>query len=164
MPSAGDIIDAADVNTIVGTQLGIVASPVTSVSNGTVTSGTTETRDAVLGNYVFTVAAAQASTRYRVVLAGRGLNGTVAGDRYTINFRDGGASTPTATSTLVGVNFNVYIPATGSTGVQANFMGSTFVPGAGTHTIGVFVVRSLGTGTATPNGACEFYVEALGPH
>src|SRR6266704_5920184 len=125
MPSAGDIIDAADVNTIVGTQLGIVAAPVTTVSNGTVTSGTTETRDAVLGNFVFTVAAAQAATRYRITLSGRGLSATQASERYTINFRDGGASTPTATSTLVGVNFNQPISFTGSLGVQAGTWSST---------------------------------------
>lgn len=160
MPSAGDPINAVDVQ-IANVLLGTVVWSST-VSNGTTTSGTTETRDAVMGNLSFVVAAAQAGTRYRVVMAGRGLNGSVAGDRYSINFRDGGASTPTATSPLAGVNFNVRIDDTSSNGVQANFVASTFIPGAGTHTIGVFYVRSLGTGTATPVGASEFYVEALG--
>ena len=160
MPSAGDIIEAVDVQ-IPGVQLGTVAI-VTTVSNGTVTSGGTETRDAVLGNLVFTVAAAQAATRYRVCLAGRGLNCTAAADRFTLNFRDGGASTPTAVSTQVGPNFNVTFAAIGSPGVAANFWASTYVPGAGTHTIGTFWVRTSGTGTVTPVGACEFYVEALG--
>lgn len=162
MPFAGDIVQADDVNTIVGTQLGIVAAPVTSTSNGTPTSGTTEVRDAVLGNFTFTVAAAQASTRYRVVLAGRGLSGSVVGDRYGINFRDGGASTPTASSTLIGANATVYVNATGSNGVESNTQTATWVPGAGVHTVGVFTVRLNGTGVATPVGACEFYVEALG--
>jgi hypothetical protein len=161
MPSAGDIVNAIDVQ-IDGVQLGIIGSPVTTSSNGTITSSGTETRDAVLGNLVFVVAAAQASTRYRITLSGRGLFCSAPADRYTINFRDGGASTPTATSTLVGVNFNVTFTAAGSPGVAANTMSSTFVPGAGTHTIGVFVARISGTGTATPVGACEFYVEALG--
>ncbi len=160
MPSAGDIVEVADVQ-IPNVQLGTVAY-VTQASNGTVTSSGTETRDAVLGNLTFVVAAAQNTTRYRIVLAGRGLNCTAAADRFTLNFRDGGASTPTAASTLVGVNFNVTFAATGSPGVAAAFFGSTFVPGTGAHTISAFWIRTSGTGTATPVGACEFYAEALG--
>jgi len=160
MPSAGDIVNAADVQ-IPNVSLGTVAW-VSTVSNGTTTSSGTETRDAVLGNLVFVVAAAQAGVRYRITLAGRGLNGTAAADRYTLNFRDGGASTPTAVSPLVGVNFNVTFAATGSPGVAANYWGSTFFPGAGTHTISAFWIRTSGTGTATPTGACEFYAEAMG--
>lgn len=168
MPSAGDIIEAVDVE-IPGIQLGTVAWT-SQVSNGTVTSGGTQTRDAVLGNVTFTVAAAQNTTRYRVVLAGRGVFGnsiTGSHDRYTLNFRDGGASTPTTSSTLIGPNFNVLVENQdadqgGTAEVQAQFYASTWVPGTGVHNVGAFWVRSSGTGTGTPTGACEFYVEALG--
>lgn len=160
MPSAGDIIEAADVE-IAGISLGMITWT-TQSSNGTTTSSGTETRDAVLGNITFVVAAAQNNTRYRVVLAGRGLNVTAAADRFTLNFRDGGNATPTASSAQWGVNFNMTFTATGSPGVAAGFFASTAVPGTGTHTLSAFWVRTSGTGTATPTGACEFYVEALG--
>lgn len=162
MPASGDTLVGTDVSTIVSVQLGTVAYT-SQTSNGTVTSGTTETRDAVLGNLTFVVAAAQNTTRFKVTLSGRGLFSTVAGDRFAINIRDGGGSTPSATSTLVGVNFTQVMPsATGSNGIQASTFSTTFVAGTGTHTLSVFTVRVNGTGTATPSGACEFYAEAIG--
>jgi hypothetical protein len=79
---------------------GIMADPITNAGAGTPTSSTTEVRDAVLGDYVFT---AVAGRRYQVVLTG-GMSSSVANDVYEVNVRDGGGSTPTSGSTLVAQN------------------------------------------------------------
>src|SRR5262245_15473465 len=132
--AAGDVI-----TTIPGALLGIVATRVTTNSNGTSTSAGTETRDAVLGNYVLT---ADGGTRYRVMLLGRMLFGksTSAGDRYKINIRDGGASTPTSTSTLV-AQLNVVLQGAGFLAGSTIPVIGTFLPGAGTRTLSMFAIR-----------------------
>lgn len=143
---------------------GIMATPVGTASNGTATSGTTETRDSVLGNYVFT---ALPNRRYRVVLSGRGMNTSIANRKYEFRIRDGGTGTPTSGSTLV---------ATGETNVAtASILGrvtvhveGTFTPSAGVRTLSAFTVRTDGPdGVCTPVASssgrdCEFYVEDIG--
>src|SRR5262245_46786261 len=131
---AGHVLDAADLNVLVdalNNQIGLPAARVTTASNGTATSGTTETRDTVLGNYTFT---SPGSVRYRVCLYGRMLfgNSTSSGDRYKINIRDGGASTPTAASTLV-AQLNVVLVGAGFAASDTTPVVGTFLPGSGTH-------------------------------
>jgi len=135
---------------------GIPVAPTTSASNGTVTSGTTETRDAVLGNYVFT---AVAGRRYRAILSGGGMLFTVANDRFAVRIRTGGASTPTAASTLWGHDATTISPIAGTYTFDVQ---PSFIPGAGVQTLSVFYVRISGTGTVTPTGSREFYVEDIG--
>ena len=152
--SAGQVITASALNS-----LGLVGSIVSTGTNGTVTSGTTETVDAVLGTLTFT---SLATRTYRVSLLGRGLSGSVAGDRFSVKFRytiDGSA--PTAASTLLDHDSTVYVP-----GVGGNFSGTfphqaVFTPGAATVKVVVTTTRVNGTGVGTPIGSCQFFAEAL---
>lgn len=136
---------AADIDTLLGYLVGLPA-PVSAASNGTATSGTTETRDTVLGNYTFTVPTVGASWRYQAMALAVGVNASVTNDVYRINIRDGGASTPTSSSTLVA---SIQTSAI-SVAAQSHCVLGTWVPGAGTHTLGVFLVRIAGTGIGTP--------------
>lgn len=141
----------------------IMAVPVSTSSNGTASSGTTETRDAVLGNYVFT---AVSGHRYEVRLNGFSCGATpVAADIFAVNIRNGGGSTPTASSTLV-ASQRLLIPPSPGTGPLPISVAGTFAPGAGTQTLSVFTVRVSGTGTVTPySGGTtgrELYVIDLG--
>jgi hypothetical protein len=142
-----------------GDLLRIPTTPTATASTGTPTSGTTETLDAVLGTYQFTAAA---SSRYRIIYSGLKFSGTAVADLYTVNIRNGGASTPTAASPLVATSAK-YIPATGGAGQEAVWLSKTFLPAAGVVTLGAFAVRSTGSGVGTPIGDRELYVEYMGP-
>lgn len=120
-----------------GTTMG---TPTYTPSQGTSTSGATETLDAVLGTYTFT---AVAGRRYRAVVEEMIGYGTVAGDVFVVNVRNGGASTPTAASACVASTGWRVAVADGRSGIP---LSGTFVPGAGTVTLGVFAVRQSGTG------------------
>jgi hypothetical protein len=139
---------------------GIVAPPINTISNGTPSSAGTEIRDDVLGPYQFE---AQDSVRYRVWLLGREMNGSVAGDRFAFNIRNGGASTPTAASPLVAAATHV-VQVILTAGREVVMVSGSFIPGAGTVTLAVFTVRLAGTGVCTPTttSISEFYVEAIG--
>jgi len=142
------------------TFVNLPAAPLTNASNGTTTSGTTETRDAVLGNYVFT---GVAGVRYRVWLLGGGHQPTVSGDRFSVRVRyTTNGATPTSSDTMAGAD-TTFITV-GTSGNQ-NFVVphiTTFVPGAGTITLSVFYVRIVGTGTVTPTGNRQLYAEEIG--
>lgn len=140
------------------TMLGVPVTPTTSSLAGTVTSGATEVRDAVLGDYQFT---AIANTRYLVVYAGCRLSGSVANDLYEIRIRNGGASSPTTASTLVVAHAKL-TSVTGGPGQETSDVFGTFVPGAGTVTLSAFTVRTSGTGVGTPTASRELYVIPLG--
>jgi hypothetical protein len=137
---------------------GIMATPVSTNASGTPSTGITEVRDAVLGNYVFT---AVAGRRYRAMLTGVRISSNVAGDLNEIRIRNGGASTPTTASTLVAAAaaYNNVVGGPGQ--ITANAIG-TFVPGAGTVTLSAFIIRSAGTGVATPVSQRELYAEDIG--
>jgi hypothetical protein len=157
--ASGAIILAADILTgLAG--VGIVATPITTGSSGTVTSGTTEVMDAVLGVYTFT---AVAGTRYRMTLTGRGVAGSVANDRYSVALRyttDG--TTPTNASTLI-EHITTYIQVvTGGNGVYHIPHIVTFIPGAGTIKVMSSWIRTTGTGVGTPAGQCSLWAEAVG--
>ena len=163
----GETVTAAEMNTEIQNQFNALGAgiipvvPKSSASTGTVTVGTTETRDAVLGDYVFTSVAGH---RYRVCFDGATLSGSVAADLFRVNVRNGGASTATAASTLV-ASTQVFIGAAGGPGQAGVAIGGSFVPGAGTQTLSIFYLRTNGTGVATPlnsGGNREFYVIDLG--
>lgn len=147
---------------------GIMAAPASTGTNGTATSGTTETRDAVLGDYVFT--SAGTGRRYRVVIENLIGNGSVAGDVFQIRVRDGGGSTPTAASTLIAETCWTPISVAGTGSRSAIPFAITFTAASGTRTLSMFAVRSSGTGVFTPlasagNGgtaARKMYVEDIG--
>jgi hypothetical protein len=113
----------------------------TTAANGTETSGTTETRDAVLGNYSFT---ALAGHSYRVVLENAGGVCTVVNDQFGIRIRNGGASTPTASSTQIA---NTRLACWNNSIALPLFISGKFSPGAGVQTLSVFCIRLAGTGT-----------------
>lgn len=117
-------------------------APTSQLSVGTSTSGTTETRDTVWGSYAFTAAAGR---RYQVVVAGALMSGSVIGDLWRVNIRNGGSSTPTAASTAV-ASTQVYTSVAGGGGQVQVSLGGSFVPGAGAVTLSVFVARQAGTG------------------
>lgn len=131
----------------VGTQ-GLPAIPVSTSTNGTATSGTTDTMDTVLGTYQFT---AIAGRRYRVCLANLVCNGSVAADAFAIRVRDSGsASTPTTSSTAV-LDSSWTCVVTGSGGRVTLSLFETFVASSsGTHTLAFFAQRVGGTGVFTP--------------
>jgi len=133
-----------------------MGTPTSTASDGT-TFGTTELRDTVLGNYVFT---AVAGRRYQVIYSGMVLGFDTAGDIGIIRIRNGGASTPTATSTLIASGQSKGVDVGG--GSSGNYMG-TFVPGAGVQTLSAFGIRYSTGGTMTPTNQRELYVVDLGP-
>jgi hypothetical protein len=132
----------------VGGAQSLGAVPVTTNANGSATIGTTDTIDAVLGNYQFT---AIAGRRYRVMMSGLLGNGSVATDVFSVRVRDSGsASTPTTASTaVIDSTWVTLIAATaGRTGIP---MEDTFIAGSsGTHTLAFFAQRTAGTGVFTP--------------
>lgn len=137
--------------------------PVTTTSNGTSTSGTTETLDSVLGTYQCTLVNGQ---RYVATLNNLIGGATVAGDLYQLKIRDSGsASAPTSSSTLVAFSqwYCIASGGAGQTGVQLQ---GTFVAGSsGTHTLGFFAQRVAGSGVFTPlsgNLARELFVHEMG--
>ena len=152
--SAGQTIFASQINS-----LGLVGSIVSTSSSGTVTSGTTETVDAVLGTLTFT---ALASRTYRVNLIGRSLSCSVAGDRFSVKFKyTTNGSTPTASSTLLDHDLSYYTAGVGTNFLVTFTHQALFVPGAATVKVVVTTTRANGTGTATPVGTCQFFAEAL---
>jgi hypothetical protein len=135
----------------------IMGTPASTSSAGTVTSGTTETLDAILGTYVFT---AGTSRRYRATLSGLLLS-AVSGDLAVITIRDGGASTPSNTSTLI-TDTQWKAQASGGGGQTFCTLSGTFTPSAGTHTLAAFTKLAVGTGPVTPVHFRELYVEDIG--
>lgn len=138
----------------------VTVAPQTTSANGTATSGTTETFDAVLGYYQVSLTAGR---RYLAVMNGLVGNGSVVADDYTIQIRNSGTSSnPTAASTLI-AQTQWYVPATGSGGRGGiPFAGSFIAPATGLNTFGVSATRVAGTGVFTPVGTRELYVMYLG--
>lgn len=135
-------------------------APTTTTATGTVTATTVETRDAILGNYVFTAVAGHS---YRVCLDNLHTVGTVAAEQYGVRVRNGGSTTPTAASTMIAQSRSVIYQAGGALPVS---VGGLFTPAAGVQTLSVFLVRLTGTtGTAyiwSTEMARQLYVIDLG--
>lgn len=138
----------------------VSATPQATSTNGTGTSGTTETLDAVLGTYQVSLISGR---RYLAVVNGLLGNGSVAADVYTVSIRNSGSSSaPTSSSTLVATQQWV-ATATGTAGRSPIPLSLSFVaPSTGLNTLGVFAMRNSGTGVFTPVGTRELYVMYLG--
>jgi len=142
---------------------GIQAAPVSTVSNGTSTSATTETFDAVLGNYQFS---AVAGRRYMVILNNLVNGATVTADLYNLRIRNSGSSSaPTTSSTIVAYT-QWYCPVNGGPGQTGIQLQGSFIAAAnGTNTLGFSAQRAAGTGVYTPLSggiARELFVVDLG--
>jgi hypothetical protein len=135
-------------------------APISTSSNGTVTSGTTETFDVVLSYYQFT---AINGHRYEARLNGLIGNGSVVADVFTVQIRDSGnSSNPTSGSLLVAQQ-EWYCAAVGTAGRSAIPLSMSWVAaGSGVHTLGFSAVRVSGTGVFTPVGNRELFVIDLG--
>lgn len=142
----------------------VIATPQSTSSAGTMTSGTTETFDAVLGYYQCTLIAGR---RYLAIMNGLLCGASVANDLYTLRIRNSGTSSnPTTSSTIVAAA-QWYCVATGGPGeVTTAIAGSFVAPATGTNTFGFSALRAVGTGVYTPlslSGAPrELYVMYLG--
>lgn len=142
---------------------GIMAAALTSTSNSTTTSGTTETFDAVLGFYQFT---AVSGRRYMAYLTNSMGSSNVANDLYLLRIRDSGSgSNPTSASTAVALTQWLCV-ATGGGGQTGVTLQGSFVSGSsGTHTLGVSATRIAGTGVfnfTSGNLARQLFVVDLG--
>lgn len=153
--TAGQKLQAAALN-----QLTMTSDPLTTGTNGTATSGTTETFDVVLGYYATSLVNGD---WYRAILDGLIVNGSVAADVFSVQIRDSGsASNPTSSSTLIALS-QAYIPAAGSGGRESLYVSAPFQStSTGTHTFGVSATRLLGTGVYTPIGTRYLYVVGIG--
>lgn len=142
---------------------GIQAIPVSTSSGGTMTSGATETFDAVLGTYQWN---AVAGRRYMVFVNNLLGGATVTGDLYELRVRNSGSSSAPTTSSTVVAFTQWYCPVNGGpgqTGIQ--LQGSFLAPTSGTNTIQMSAQRVAGTGVFTPvSGAFtrEMFVVDLG--
>lgn len=124
---------------------GMTGTPASTTSNGTPTptGSTTETRDAVLGNYTFT--SKGTGYYYQVVMEGLVFNGAGSiSDTWALHIRDGGASTPTAASPLLAERFETTMLV--GSGGRRDVGFSRVVTGlaAGLHTLSFFAVLLTG--------------------
>ena len=92
---------------------------------------------------------------------GLGISGSV-NEVWTVNIRNGGASTPTAASPSV-ANSQLVLHATGGLGQATVVLAGTFAPGAGTQTLSIFYARTSGSGNGIPVFQRELYVVNIGP-
>lgn len=138
----------------------VTVAPISTSSNGTPSSGTTETFDAVLGYYHVNLIA---GCRYLAVVNGLIGNAGVANDEYTLQIRDSGTSSPpTAASTLIAQS-EWWSAVAASSGRQSIALGQSFIASStGPHTFGMSSTKVLGTGPFTPVGMRELYVMYLG--
>ena len=160
---AGEFVTAAEMNTEVRDNLtalgaGIIpVAPTTTFSAGTASAGA-DVLDTVLGTYVFT---AIAGHRYQARCDSVAMTSSVLNDVVGMHIRNGGASTPTAASTIVATMAGVKMDCNVGLPINVAFAGS-FVPGAGTQTLGLFTSRVTGTGAESTTGFRELYVIDLG--
>lgn len=149
---------------------GVQGTPASTSSNSTTYPANTpgiagvETRDAVLGNYVFT---ALANHRYRAVFENAKCGGS-ANTLLTTNIRNGGASTPTNTSTLIANTVSDLRVSGGPGIIGVPVCQGLFVPGAGVQTLSIFgqmqgttAVGSANHFTTAP-ALRSLYVEDMG--
>lgn len=158
MPLAGERLTAS----VLSVGIAVGNTPASTASNGTPTSGTTETFDTVLGYYQATLILGH---RYEVHVNGLVGNGSVVADLYSIQVRDSqSSSNPTASSALIGQT-QWYCSATGSGGRTGIELEQSFLcTVSGVHTFGISATRLSGTGIYTPISATsrEIFVVDLG--
>lgn len=129
-------------------------------SNGTTSSGTTDTLDAVMGTVSIV---ADGSSWYNIKLEGlRGGATGVAGDLIAFTIKDGGGSAPTSASPVIALA--EWKPqAIGGAGIEHVELSNDVQLSAGTHTFGVFTQRGSGTSTnGQPLGARQLVISIVG--
>lgn len=145
------------------TAWGIVAPPIATASSATATSGATDTKDVVIGDYTFT---AIANRRYVCRLGSMLISSGTANDLFQIRIRNGGASSPTNASTTV-AGTQAFVGVAGGPGQAGTPALGGFSLAAGTATLGLFLARVAGTGPGTLVAAVglnrELWVEDVGP-
>lgn len=116
---------------------GVVGTPTTTTFNGTATAAnTTEVRDAVLGDYVFT---AEADRWYQVCYVGALSNSGSTDNPQVTNVRDGGVSTPTTASAMVASSTVQTGNAAGTNGrSDVHVLSVPLQFSTGTHTLSLF--------------------------
>ena len=126
----------------------VTATPQSTASTGTPSSGTTETFDIVLGYYQCQLIAGR---RYQAQMNGLIGNAGVAGDEYMLQIRDSGSSSnPTASSTLV-AQTQWSSQTAGAPGRIPIYLANSFIASStGTHTFGFSSTKIGGTGPFTP--------------
>jgi hypothetical protein len=156
MPYAGENATASVMQ--IGIPMG--STPTSTSSNGTATSGTTETFDAVLGYYQASLISGH---QYEIQVNGLIGNGSVVADLYTVQIRDSqSGSNPTSASTQIAQS-EWYVPAAGSSGRNSIAVSMAFVCTlTGVHVFGVSATRVIGTGVLTPIGARQLFIVDLG--
>lgn len=114
-------------------------------TSGTASTGgtTTELKDTNVGDVTITVASA--TDWYRVTYACM-INSTVSLDLIIVRVRDGGASSPTNTSPVVG-QAQDFVQAAGGPGQRTVNAISLRQFTVGTHNLAPFYVRAVGSGT-----------------
>lgn len=164
IPPAGNFI-VGYLGTALSRPGDLMATPVTTSSNGTITSGTTDTIDAVLGPATFI---ALPGVRYKTTFVGRAGSMSVATDRFFLSYHyttDG--TSPTNADPTFGAGLRYVLGQAATIGAGVCYIG-TFIPvpaGGGLSAevnVSTSWQRSLGTGTLTPTGDCELFVEAMG--
>jgi hypothetical protein len=153
--------DFAAGNKLLASELNALPRVIDRVSNsasGTITSGTTDTMDIVLGTVS---CVADGSTYYRIELLNLQASSSVANDHYVITIKDGGASTPTTLSTEIARTL-WRDQASGGPGQEGFYVGNTVLLSAGTHTFGMFAQRDAGTGIFSPIGNRTLLVSTAG--
>lgn len=127
---------------------------------GTVSSGTTDTLDAVLGTVAVV---ADGVSFYRIEVENMiGAASSAGTDPASFRIRDGGASAPTAASTEI-AQTPWKTQAVGGTGQEGIKLGATVQLSAGTHTFGLFSQRTAGASTNfQPAGDRSLVVSIVG--
>lgn len=138
-----------------------VVGNVSTATNGTASSGTTETRDAVLGNLQVTL---DTTRQYRVRATGL-VNAGTAGHRAHVTIRRVvGTGTPTTSDTLTG-EWQGYVVAVGSGGRISYLVDDLFTAASnGVHTFALFC-QDQDSGAMTPVSLSltrRMYVEDMG--
>jgi hypothetical protein len=154
--SAGNKLLASELNALPQ----IVDSQATSAS-GTVSSGTTETFDAVIGNIQIV---ADGNTQYVIESTNAIFAGTVVADHFLCRIRDGGAAAPTTGTPGTAVAITpIRVAATSGAGQEGFIVRNRFTPTAGTHIFGLSLTRDSGTGTLQLTGDRQFIISTAGP-
>jgi hypothetical protein len=125
---------------------GLTHASISTVTNGSATSGTTETQDTVLGT--LTVAGIISGRTYTVKMNGLVGNGN-AGDIYFVRIR-ADTGTVTTSSPIVAEN-TWHCSTSGTGGRQGISLEHTWKPSSsGTYNFSFWAVRSVGSGVFTP--------------
>lgn len=131
------------------------------VTDGTISSGTTDTLDAIMGTIQIV---ADGNTNYEISLRNAFIAASGSGvDHCLARIRDGGASTPTSASTEIAL-WPFQPNGVSSLGQEGAVLSVVVTPSAGTHTYGCFIQRSGGTSTNFNFiGTRQLVAETAGP-